>query len=127
MNDPRATYNRPKDVVVNQVGRRPANNVTTPEGKVTFFVKNNLAFTIFVFMFISLLPFIFLGFVRAWSAAVNAYLLGKFKRPLPQHPELYFDVNCINTMKKEDFLNTNQVQRCYLARPIDRPGPPRQA
>lgn len=91
-----------------------------------FFVENNLAFTLFivsfVIMFIYLLVF---GFSRAACAAINAYFLGKFKRPLPHKPELYFDVNCINTMQKEDYDSPDQVRLCYEARNINRRGPPR--
>jgi hypothetical protein len=91
-----------------------------------FFIQNNLAFSIFIMLFIAIFIYLMLFFLAYFSAAVNAYLLGVFKRPLPSDPAKYFDINCINSMSYEDFINTNQVERCRGMSPINRPGPPRR-
>lgn len=92
--------------------------------EVTHTLKNNLAFFIFMLLIIIVYGLLFCAFFVGYAGQFNAYILGKFKRPMVTHPEKYFDVNCINTHSKEDFLNLSQVQRCRLLRPIDRPGPP---
>lgn len=87
-------------------------------------IENNIIFSIFVLLAVPILIYLVLAFFTQWSTLLNAYLLGKFKRPLPTHPELYYDVNCIDIMKAEDFAESNQLQRCRQLKPVDRPGPP---
>jgi hypothetical protein len=91
-----------------------------------FFIQDNLAFSIFILMFIPTFIYIFFAFFGVFSGGLNNWAFGVFKRPLPDNPALYFDVNCINSMNLEDFLETNQLQRCREMRNIDRPGPPRR-
>lgn len=104
----------------------PVRILSPKESGAMFFVKNNLAFSIFVLFFVPVVIYIFLAFFAGFSAGLNAFLFGVFKRPLPDHPQLYYDINCINRMNLEDFQNTNQVQRCRDMNNIDRLGPPRQ-
>lgn len=96
-----------------------------PQSAARVYVQNSLVFTIFVLLVVPVFIFMFLCFVPGFVRAVNKYFLGVFKRRQPDDPGLYFDVNCINSMNYSDFMNTNQVARCALERPINRPGPPR--
>lgn len=89
-------------------------------------IEDNAVFYAFLFLFTVVTIFIVAGFFNYIWAAFNAYVLGIFKRPLPDDHSKYFDVNCINEMSYQDFLQPNQVQRCREMRPINRPGPPRR-
>lgn len=53
----------------------------------------------------------------------NKFHVGNFKRPLPNKPELYYDINCIDRMNLSDFIQEDQVQRCAKMNYINRPGP----
>ena len=92
-------------------------------GEARFKLKNHVAFELFVGLSITMLIFLIISCVPSFGRHFNNYLLGVFKRPLPENPAMYFDINCINSMKYEDFMEENQVQRCRTLRPINRMGP----
>ncbi len=91
----------------------------------TYFIENDLTLSIFLILGFTLICWLVLAAFHGFLTAINWILFGIFKRPLPDHHEQYFDVNCINSMNLADFLQPNQVTRCRPLRHIDRPGPPR--
>lgn len=121
LSNPQAALVQPAEPLVPNYkeGRRE------PQSAARVYVQNSLVFTIFVLLVVPVFIFMLLCFIPGFVRAVNKYFLGVFKRRQPDDPGLYFDVNCINSMNYSDFLNTNQVARCALERPINRPGPPR--
>lgn len=119
-----AERNVPFETQAFDVQEKPLVRRGAEESPVKVFIQNNLAFSIFVLLFVPLIIYMLLAFFTQWSVGLNTFLFGKFKRPLPLNPALYYDVNCIDIMSASDFANENQVQRCRELRPIDRPGPP---
>lgn len=86
---------------------------------VEFFRDNHLAY-VFASGFTFVILFILSLYIPKASYAFNEGFLGQFKRLPPDRPELYYDVNCINTHTKEQFHDPGQLMACRAIRPIPR-------